>query len=330
MRKLDKTFIDELKVGGIFRSIVDYVENPVNEAILCIRENYVNVYYKAHSLLKIVQDVKDREKYIISFDLNHSRYTCGINGAKGQISNTGISPRYSGHFLEIIINKNNGLPGGFWSVVRLLKNYINDYFDINKKFDYIRYENGEDQPRRGKYNLIEKVRQQEIYSLGMRYKANGYICYDRESAIEREDIKSVFGSNIKLGQPDCLFAKIENGVVTKIIFVEVKSTEGACKTNKTKYGYTSGMVKHDNDFNLALNNQKLCKILKDQMIHAFEVFGQVKINGYPQQVSVADELEFDKHYVFTDKAKVFMQKNSKCQDALRIKDLLKVNKIYVL
>lgn len=328
MRTLDDSFIEQLQYDGIFKSIVDYVEDASNRSILCIRENYINIYYKAHSLLKISQDMNDKEKFKIEFDLNHARYTCGINGAKKEIETTGIKPDYSGHFMHININTKEGLPDNFFDVVEILKKYIVDYFDGNKTFDYIREENGEEQSKRGKSNLLEKRRQQEIYSLGMWYKENGYVCYDRESAIEGADIKRIFGDGVKLGQPDCLFAKVENDVITKILFVEVKSTESACKTEETKNGFTSGILKHDNDFSTTLNNIEVQSILKKQMIHAFEVFGKLEINNYPSEIKVADDLVFDKCYVFTDEAIGFLYKGSECKDAQRIKELAIENKIY--
>ena len=52
MRVLDGNFVLELKKGGLFHSIVDYV---INDTTLDfeIRDGYINIYFKGNSILKL-------------------------------------------------------------------------------------------------------------------------------------------------------------------------------------------------------------------------------------------------------------------------------------
>lgn len=52
MRTLDKKFVTELKKGGLFHSIVDYV---IDDTTLDfeIRDGYINIYFKGNSILKL-------------------------------------------------------------------------------------------------------------------------------------------------------------------------------------------------------------------------------------------------------------------------------------
>lgn len=70
MRGLSDEFLKDLK-EGVLKEVLDYVKRD-DTLNLCIRENYINIYYRGGSLYKISE--KDKNIYQFEFDNNYCNH----------------------------------------------------------------------------------------------------------------------------------------------------------------------------------------------------------------------------------------------------------------
>ena len=279
MRSISDEFQSELH-SGILKWVTDAVKERNNDLILCFRDCYVNVYYKSHSLFKITQN---RQGYRLSFNLRHARYTEPMEAAKSRIKAILPEIRFSASdevwFYADMIPKNAQM-----QIVAAYKSYIDDFFDPAKLTDYIR-------PSR-KRDLLEKVRQQELFSAHFDPVGIGeeLAFYDMELSIpgESSDIA-------KKGSPDCLAVKLQDGVVTEIVLVEVKSAAAACMGSH-------GIKKHCEDFSAILQNPDDRKFLYASMVCALNHYQSLGLLSDVKDVCSLEKCKFSIRYYFTDEA----------------------------
>lgn len=93
MRKLDKQFIEDLKVGQLME-LLELIKRD-NTLCLEIRENYINIYYRGGNILCVR---KKNSKYFYEFDLMYLEHDRYLMSTKPIIPNTGLITTY----LELI------------------------------------------------------------------------------------------------------------------------------------------------------------------------------------------------------------------------------------
>ena len=69
-RMINDEFLKDLQPGEILSPVIEHVKEK--RLVLAFRGEYINVYYKGHSIYKIIQ--KKKYRYKIEFDFNHARY----------------------------------------------------------------------------------------------------------------------------------------------------------------------------------------------------------------------------------------------------------------
>lgn len=277
-RKISQEFRDSLK-NGVLSELTDIVKKD-ESLIMCFREEYINVYYKGHSLFKIE---KNRKGYKFSFNTGHERYTktetrkkrLAILGEKAPGINSGKEVTT---FYIPVKDKKVDLR----SIIGIYKQFIDDFMDVTLKKDFFKEEAGKEQSKKGKNRLTEKQHQQRLFS-EYTFGNTEYIFYDMELSIPDYSMG---------GSPDCLALKVENGVPKAIVLVEVKSTQNACIGN-------NGIKKHYDDFD------KMKEIKKDWLIKAtFNILEQYRYLGFTDidtNVEFLSELPMEILFAFTSK-----------------------------
>lgn len=279
MRSISDEFQRELH-SGILKWVTDAVKDRTNDLILCFRDGYVNVYYKSHSLFKIIQN---RQGYRLSFNLRHARYTETMEAAQSKLKAILPEIRFSASdeawFYADMIPKNAQA-----QIIAAYKSYIDDFFDPSKLTDYIH-------PSR-KRDLLEKVRQQELFSAHFDPMGIGdeLVFYDMELSIPGES-----SDVAKKGSPDCLAAKLQDGVVTEIVLVEVKSAAAACMGSH-------GIKKHCKDFSAILQNPDDRDFLYTSMVCSLNHYLILGLLSAVKDVCSMENCKFSIRYYFTDEA----------------------------
>lgn len=257
------------------------VKDRRNDLILCFRDGYVNVYYKSHSLFKITQT---RQGCRVSFNLRHARYTESMEDAKRCLRQVLPVMRFSRadkawFYGEDAKNKNEWM-----QIINAYKGYIDDYFDPTKPKDCIH-------PSR-KRDLLEKVRQQELFAAHFDFKGIGeeLLFYDLELSIPSDAADAP-----KKGSPDCLAVKLLDGVVTEIVLVEVKSAAAACTGRH-------GIKKHCEDFSAILQNPNDREFLYTSMVHSLTHYCGLGLLPAVKGFCSAENCKFSICFYFTDEA----------------------------
>lgn len=279
MRSISDEFQSELH-SGILKWVTDAVKDRANDLIICFRDGYVNVYYKSHSLFKITQN---KQGYRLSYNLRHARYTEPMEAAKYRLKAILPEIRFSASdeawFYADMIPKNAQT-----QIIAAYKSYIDDFFDLSKLTDYIH-------PSR-KRDLLEKVRQQELFSAHFDPVGIGdeLVFYDMELSIpgESSDIA-------KKGSPDCLAVKLQGGMVTEIVLVEVKSAAAACMGSH-------GIKKHCEDFSAILQNPDDREFLYTSMVCTLNHYRSLGLLLAVKDVCSPENCKFSIRYYFTDEA----------------------------
>jgi len=87
MRTLDKGFVSELREGGLFHSIVEYV---INDTTLDfeVRSGYINIYFKGNSILKLYENgnFNIHKKFLDNICLSNNNFST-ITDVKNYLSN---------------------------------------------------------------------------------------------------------------------------------------------------------------------------------------------------------------------------------------------------
>lgn len=124
------------------------------------------------------------------------------------------------------------------------------------------------------------------------------VFYDMELSIpgESSDIA-------KKGSPDCLAVKLQDGVVTEIVLVEVKSAAAACVGNH-------GIKKHCEDFYAILQNPDDRGFLYASMVCTLNHYQSLWLLSAVKDVCSLEKCKFSIRYYFTDEA-IRWTKNSR-------------------
>ena len=244
-KKKDKgrfiTFNDDLKPGGgLLYGLRDLVaENK--DLQLCYRGNsgdVIIVYYNNHIMFKVKKYTrKDKNKqFLLTISFNHARYKkdwqeilydLQKNHHFEKRGNKKIADEDDDGYLICRFNNSDDIK---WKeLYELLKSLINNFFDDTNVIvtDYFK----KDLPLVNKKRYKEKQWQQRIFSANANC-IDGYFIYDMEFAKPHkttEEAKKDGNNN----EPDMLAIKYENNKPVKLAFIEVKSTEDACKNQKS-------------------------------------------------------------------------------------------------
>lgn len=218
-RVISKEFIKDLKEGKL-KELIDLVRKD-KSLLMCFRGDYINVYYKGHSMFKIKKYTRDKEKkeygHKISFDFGHVKFTEDWKDELNKLESIGYEQKGNE-----IVSYTSKISTDFWNKsAEILKIYMDDYFDMEKKNNYFK-----DGVLENKPNYLEKQKQQQIMSSNQDFK-NRYFIYDMEfsQANENKDVP-------KSGRFDMLALRINEETVN-IVFIELKSTLSACNDKET-------------------------------------------------------------------------------------------------
>jgi hypothetical protein len=143
---------------------------------------------------------------------------------------------------------------------------------------------------RKKSNYLEKKRQQQLFSV-MNDQDDGYYFYDMEFAEKG-------ASSGKKNNPDMQALRFEGGVPKAWVFVEVKSTVGACGGESGLDKHIPRMIDYITDDNKILNRKREALLL----FHQYQEIGLFDIKRKIEP-SVFDSLNPEIIVIFTDKAK---------------------------
>jgi hypothetical protein len=289
-RALDEDFLKSL-LSGELKDMVDKIKGD-NTLCLCFRRQYVNVYYKGDSLLKIRRFA---QSYNLIFNFNHARYTkehqqrlrvlegLGFKYPKGgrDRTNRQLTCKYPQD------NKANTL---FWQEsIRVLKSLVDDFLDTQKKYDWFKLHRKE---KKNSWHL-EKQRQQEIMMTNNTLSGE-YFIYDMEYDQPRNSSKEK-----KSGRFDMLALRRMGNGCFNLVFIELKSTRNSCDGK-------SGIEKHCDDLNRYIENETLMETRKNE---AYEICCQYERLGFVEQENIKVE-EKEVLFVFTDEAVNYAQKIS--------------------
>ena len=297
-RVIDNTFRCDLKEGKL-KGLTNVVRDS-KDLILCFRGSYINVYYKGHNLLKID---KKQNGYNISFNFNHAKFTSNwedhLNGlsfklnSTNKLNTTRINKNYPTNTLQL--DGSNVHDVYFWKkTIETLKLFIDDYFDQNKKYDYFMKE------QTFCRNIIEKQRQQLIMQSNQNF-SKGYYIYDMEYMQARNSSK-----DDSSGRFDMIALRWE-GKQVRVVFIELKSTESACKDSK------SGIAPHIEDLSKYIEKNdcirtrkidahKIIRLYEDMKLLNPDVLGCIDFS--PESMVDSEVL-----FIFTDEAKDYYINN---------------------
>jgi len=308
-RSISKEFKRDLE-NGTLSAIVDEIKKN-DKYIICFRDESVNIYYRGHSLLFIKRE--PRKGYIASFDLGHARYykeyfeviqelkELRIGGMRVVITlnnNNEKNIMEQNYSLEFHINgKTIKDKNVICQLMNMLRNYVDDFSIGGKRYDYF------EKVTHSSKVLREKKHQQVLFMEHQNSNKNGLFFYDmelslpkpREKSKDFEKIKKEIGMHIT-GAPDCLAVRLENGTVTKIVLVEVKSTSEACANN-------NGIYKHDMDFNNIIKCSYYREFIVESMKETLDLYARY---GICERINIPDNIgeneeDFEILYFFTHK-----------------------------
>ncbi len=297
-RTISEAFVRDLE-DGVLSGLIDIVRND-DDLILCFRKDYINVYYKSHSIFKIEEQKK---KYKFSFNLGHARYLDTFENIKSEVEKHGIVAKKTTKaekekntypYAVFSVVKNGAVRPDFSSIVNLFKRYVNNFFIGGKRLDL--FQNAE----RSTNSLREKRHQQALFS--MHTSASGEILFcDMELSLpkpkdgtkEMNVIKNEIGKHIT-GAPDCLAVRLDGGTARKIVLVEVKSTKEACVG-------LHGIKKHHEDFNKIINCSYYRKFIAESIQEAIKLYARLGLCGniaVPKSLGTSKK-DFEILYYFT-------------------------------
>ncbi len=287
-RTISDHFVADLK-SGILSNVLQTALN--RNCLLCIRDNYVNLYHKGHNLFKI-EPTKRPDGYRLIFNFNHARFTQNHELIRSNLEQAGCEVKDTqngkGRTLVLKITRKT-VPSlcKIEQIITTLQQLIDDFFDETKLVDFFKEENS---TTRKKESKLEKQRQHEIM-LANRNLENGYFVYDMEFAQSRDSIE-----DDPMGRFDLLALRSEKGKPQALVFIELKSTLEACALN-------SGVDKHKADLRNYLSN-----LLS---IHRITEMGSI-LNTLKELAIIQDLIPTDYSniqkeilFAFTDEAKKY-------------------------
>lgn len=227
---------------GVFRQFVDCVKESVNtdnELMLCFRTDKVVIYYNNHQVWKLYVDKKGCP--IVEISGNHARDSKNwkeifikIGYDRKKIKDKVNDANGKDLDFRNIVFKGDQIDGGFAKrTLPPILEMINDYFDLDKTYDYFKQDyhrksNGEP----GKRDLEEK-RQQQLFYIDNKAAKDGIFVYDMEFAQEYESQSEKNKDLMKMGidgsnQSDCLGIRFDkDGKPISLVYIEIKSKKSS-------------------------------------------------------------------------------------------------------
>lgn len=306
-RRLSPAFMTDLSEGKL-KGLVETIKKDA-DLLMCFRgglkAEYVNVYYRGHSLFKI--SVSSRG-YVVEFDFNHARYTKDWQGALNALQPIGYRLNSDGELQKYKDQADGGvrsprnvlhrsiardpLPQDFWQSSSLaLKRLVDDFFDPDKTKcrDYFKDYSGKQQSNKTKQQLLEKVRQQQIMKANQSL-SGPYFIYDMEYAQARNSKDEKVG-----GRFDMLALRRMADDLYRLVFVELKSTKSACVGK-------SGIREHESDLSAYTKSAEYLEVRRKDAIGICEDYAALFLDG-ASVITIDDKLEI--LFIFTDEAKPF-------------------------
>lgn len=289
-RVLTPDFVNDLSCE-VLKPISDAVKSSNSELILCFRNNYINVYYKGHNLFKI--EKKGEHKYKVTFNLGHARYINTKDYLRVELQTIWKQIKVpQGKDNNAYFYISEALTPPIDEIISKYKSYIDNFFAsaaahrVKPLHDYFK---GADAnvPK----SLLEKERQQEIFT-----NYNKISKHESKGELVFYDMELSLPGKTSAGSPDCLAAKVEDGHVTGIVLVEVKSTESACEGKH-------GIAKHSCDYRAIIESDKEKENLYEAMKFALKAYDELGIyQNTANNICKLDKCQFYILYLFTDGA----------------------------
>lgn len=259
-RVISKEFLKDLKEGNL-KELTNLVGKD-KSLLMCFRGKYITIYYKGHSMFKIDKYIRNKEKnqygHKISFDFRHARFTREWEKKWAKLEYIG----YERIGNEIVSYTSKIQNNDFWhEAIGILKIYMDDYFDLQKKINYFK----EGALENKKFHL-ERQRQQQIMSSNQDLE-NGYFIYDMEfsQANENKDVP-------KSGRFDMMAIKM-NGENINIMFIELKSTLSACNDSET------GVKQHYYGIKKYMSKEELIDIRKKEAEAIYKMYYELGLTS---------------------------------------------------
>lgn len=286
-------FNDDL-ISGDLKPLADLVRRS-EHLELCYRGNdkAVTVYYNSHVVFKVSKYSRGKNKYKVSFNFGHARYTekwadqfKKLNGLGffHTLNDSRFNKQKDNKTIKCIIDTANS---DFWrKSEEVIISLIDDFFCPGKKMDYFK-----EMIKKTKPPLIEKIRQQEIMT-ALQSIDNGYFVYDIEYAQKRASINEE-----NWGKPDMLALKFESGKPTKLVFVEVKSTVDACKGK-------CGVDEHYKAMKKYITNTDYMRVRKEEAVQIFNDYATTGLRGLTEKNKLTEPISLGEEilFIFTDDA----------------------------
>lgn len=324
-RHLNERFLQAFKTGPL-AGLLDILKLD-RTLTLCLRgglsAEYVNVYFKGHSLLKISQQ---GDTYKATFDFNHARYTRDWDRRLERLQALGYALNNGAPLKLPRLEKNEGqdrlrvvhprneiscdasVGSGkrdFWNdSILILKGLVDDFFSPKLTEDVFKTGAQLPQSPRAKQPLIEKQHQQRIMTENSSLDS-GYFVFDMEYDQARSNIEEA-----KSGRFDMLaLRKMEEGLYN-LVFIELKSTKSAC-TGKC------GIQKHYADLSKYIQDPNFLAVRKADAIEICRQLSELLFDETPV-VQIGDQVEL--LFVFTATARGFSAEIASPHERLSLAD----------
>lgn len=257
-RRVD--YVKEFLPGGNLYGFKKLVEENAELELLFRGNSGENgnttiIYYNNHIVFKIE---KHRYEFLVTLSFSHARYSEDWENKQRDLENLGF--RKSKDNKCMYCEKEKYEDSFINDAYAIIKQYMVDYFNPNKKVDQFKKVNNEKQ--RKKDDKIEKIRQQELMRI-LNDSKNGYFVYDLEFA-QKHANKNESKQDTEKNQPDMLAIKFKDENPEKIVLIEVKSTTKACKYESGVMEHLKKMKKYSEDYiKMDVRKKDACGIISD-------------------------------------------------------------------
>lgn len=273
-RSISTEFMNDL-ISGVLAPLTEKVKNKEYELILCLRKDYVNVYYKCGSLYKIEEQ---NDCYKISFDFGYASKTKNKDELLSKLEKFGF-------------DKNKIKSGSPTTIIKISKDEkkvtVKEFFEIATAI-LIKFMSDKKENKIG-----EKMRQQEIF-LANNNPNSDFFIYDCEFKQPRNN-----ENEQNTGRFDLLALK-KVGKVHRLVFCELKTTKAACKGG-------SSVLKHSADFynyTDCSNGKDYIQARKNEALSTYEFY--CKLNGLQKKILDINVDSVDVLFIYTDEAIAYL------------------------
>ena len=253
-RRLSTQFMDDLKTGKL-ASILELVRMDAS-LCLCIREDYINIYYRGCNLAKIEEVKKSgKSQYELFFDAQYAKHSFSLMNSTQPTGSRivaspadalawvtevpaqkqhidlylGDHPKVEREVQQLVLRENNGHRGnGKWDSV----SKATDYFICDIEYTNSRFK------KRGRFDMIA-------------------VCWPSSSG-ERRRTRGL-----------------------RLAIIEVKYGDGALKGN-------AGIMKHITDLNHFLQQNGALDALKDEMRIVFNQLQELRLVASSKPITSFD------------------------------------------